>query len=460
MITGSHIDHSTGVAVLDSGAIINMNYAAASKDRKDAPTKVYRPAQDENGKVQGVVAAWGENNLYPQSRMELIEKDTELPSLLDFKARMLVGKGVMVFKHAGYTDDGQELLVPAPNDNEDAMAFLMKRSTKRWLREASVDLNHFFNIFPEFITSLRHNIITDIYHQEATDCRWEEMDESGVIRQCWINADWENYKSRYTVVRPVIEKDAPDVMARMKAAAPRENHNFIYPVSYPTPGRKYYQLPHHDGFFESGWYDVAQAIPEFKKYLMQNQMQIKYHVEIDEAWWEKRYPGFFEKPVDEQKQLMNTELQRFNDFLTGAKKAGKTLMSFMNWDKDAQSHRGYWKITELKDQQKDGKYIEDSREASMHKLRALGLDPTIAGMGPGRDNASAGSGSDKWAAIKMYLAGLHAMRETLLEPLEFIFEYNGWKEQGLVPRFVDHPFFFTTTASEKPLLNDNPNPKP
>jgi hypothetical protein len=156
---------------------------------------------------------------------------------------------------------------------------------------------------------------------------------------------------------------------------------------------------------------------------------------------------------------MNDELTKFNNFLTGSKKAGKNLMTFMDLDIDAKQYKGFWKVTVLKNPNSDGEYIEDSKEASMHKLRALGLDPTIVGLGPGRDNGSAGSGSDKWAAIKIYLAGLTPMRQTLLDPLEFIFEYNGWKERGVVPRFVDHALFYTQTASEKSEQNDNPNPQ-
>ena len=451
------MDLATGVAVLDGGAIINLNAAAKANQKRKAPTLVFRDANSEDGKVQGQVAAWGSNNLYPQSRKELIEKDTELPALLDLKKNMLVGRGLMVYKMEGYHDDGREKLIADPNGLPAAMDFIMKSGTRRWLREAAVDVNHFFNIFPELIPSRDRKTITDIHHQEATDCRWEIMNEKGVIQNCWINPDWENYKQRHTHVLPVIDKNDPDAIENLRAG---KKWNYIYPVSYSTPGRKYYQLPHHDGFFESGWYDVSQAIPEFKKYLMQNQMQIKYHVEIDEKWWSDKYPGFEDMPEDEQKKIMTKELKRFNDFLTGSKRAGKSLQTFMKWDPDSKQYRGAWRITELGDKQKDGKYIEDSREASMHKLRALGLDPTIAGMGPGRDNNSAGSGSDKWAAIKMYLAGLHSMRETLLEPIDFIFEYNGWKQQNYVARFVDHQYFNTPTASS---LNEthggNPNPQ-
>jgi hypothetical protein len=456
MIQGVAINHTSGIAYIESAeALISFNAAADMSKKGSAPTTVFRDADSENGIIQTVVAAWGKDNLYPQKRMKLIEKDTELPALLDFKSRMLVGKGVIPFKIEGYTPNGHEILIPAPNEAEDAMRFLMKRSTKRFLLESAVDLNHFFNIFPEMVPSRDRSVITDIYSQEATDCRWEETDEKGRIRNCWINPDWANYKARHTKALPVIDKDHPEILDIIRS---EKKWNYIYPVNYPTPGRKYYQLPHHDGFFESGWYDVGQLIPEAKKHLMKNQMSLKYHVEVDAAWWNHKYKGFDTMAADEQQKIMSAELAKFNEFLSGAKASGKTLMTFMEWDIDAKQYKGYWKVTVLNNPNKDGEYLEDSKESSMHKLRALGLDPTIVGLGPGRDNGSAGSGSDKWAAIKMYLAGLSPMRQVLLEPLEFIFDYNGWTEKGIVPRFVDHQFFYTDTASTKPVQNDNPNP--
>lgn len=450
MIEGVNADWDNGLAVIGAGAIVNLNYAAAGRSTKGAPTKPFR--NPENGKASGKMAAWGANNLYPQDRTALIEKDTELPSLLQLKVGLLAGSHLLPFKISGYTEKGQPIYVSAADVAPEATAFCSSRKTMKWLRESAVDLNYFFNTFPELILSRDRQKITDIYCQEATDCRWSEMNDQGQILHCFINGDMENYKEDYTTVVDVLQKDRSDVIETLKT---KGAFKYIYPVSYPTPGRKYYQMPHHDGFFESGWYDVALAIPQFKKYLMENQMQLKYHVEVDASWWETNFPGFKDKSAAEKKEIMAAQLKKFNDYLTGAKNANKTLLTTMFKDEQAKMQWGQWRVTAIKDPEKDGKYIEDSQEASMHKLRALGLDPALAGQGPGRDNNSAGSGSDKWAAIKIYLANLGMMRQTLLEPLKFVFEYNGWAEQGLVPLIVDHEYFTTNTASE---LAGNPNP--
>jgi hypothetical protein len=442
------------VAVISGGAIVNLGMASTLKSRGIAPTRLYADTT-EHGKLQGDVAPWGSNNLYPQDRAKMIERDTELPTLLDWKARTLQGSGLMCFEVVGHDDHGNEIHRPAANKVPEASAFLRSRNTQRWLREASVDLNWFFNTYPELILSRDRSKIVHIGHQEATDVRLQVMGTGGKIERAWLNADWLNYRDQHTKVLPVVDSRQTEDVERLRQR--RDGFNYIYLSSYPTPGKKYYQMPHHEGFFLSGWYDVSQAIPEFKKFLMKNQMTIKYHIEIDTQWWENRYPGFWDKFTDAKRdEVRRNELRNFNELLTGAEKAGRTITTDMEWDPDAKQYRNSWKITPLKAEDYEGKYNEDSREASMHKLRALGIDLTIFGAGPGRDNATSGSGSDKWAAMKMYLASILPMRDVLLDPIQFIFDYNGWTDAGIVPRIVDHPFYHTATASELPKLNPNP----
>jgi hypothetical protein len=386
--------------------------------------------------------------------MAMIEKDTELPAMLNWKARALQGAGLLPFKLEGYDDFGNEVLRPAPEVVPEATAFCRQRSTKLWLRESAMDFEYFYNTFTEVILSRDRKQIVHLGHQEATDCRLGRMEDDGKIHHAYLNGDWRNYRERYTVQLPVIDHWTVDDVEALKAR--RDGFKFIYLSDFPTPGRHYYQMPQHEGFFTSGWYDVSQAIPEFKKFLMKNQMTLKYHVEIDNAYWGARYKGFSDMTVEKQQEIQEKELRTFNELLTGNEKAGRSLMTGMHWDSEAHDYRKYWKVTPLKGDDGDGKYNEDSREASMHKLRALGIDLAIFGAGPGRDNATAGSGSDKWAAMKMYLAGVLPLRDALLEPLEFAFDYNGWSAKGLVPRIVDHQFYMTATASELPSQNPNP----
>lgn len=61
-------------------------------------------------------------------------------------------------------------------------------------------------------------------------------------------------------------------------------------------------------------------------------------------------------------------------------------------------------------------------------MRAVGVDPTLVGDGPGK-KMGGGSGSDKRIAFNIYVALLQAYRDVILEPLYFIAEYNGWRKK-------------------------------
>lgn len=447
------------VAVHTAGVAITTNAFAASK-RRSAPTQV-KGRDPKDGKVQGSVAAWGDSNAYPQDRKELIKKHSEFAPLLEKKAAFLMGLGVFPAR-LGVDQNGDptyNIDIESPEGKE-AWAFLSNRKFKRWFREAGIDFVYFRNIFPEVILEPTRKSVLRIAHQEASDCRLQLQTKLGQLTHCWINPHWESYKEDKTSRLPVI--DARKTADVEEVRQQKGKYHYIYVSSYPSPGDGYYQTPSHEGYFLSKWYDIAMAIPEFKKAIMKNKMSIKYHIEIDKDYWAERYPGFYDKYDDKKrKEVVKKELKAIEETLTGADKAGVTLTTAMEWVKHKNEHRSMWKITPLKNNDKDGEHLEDSRESSMHLMRALNLDPAIVGMGPGRDNASAGSGSDKWAATKIYLPTLEPEREVLLDVVSFVFEYNGWAAKGLVPRIFDHSIFTTATASDlgKESTAGNPNPK-
>lgn len=409
------------------------------------PTRSYVEPEAASQKV----AYWGAGNDFPQQIIEAAQANTIIPHTIDWKVRALYGKGVAPYR-VSFNEDGSENLRALTQDDpaaQEIQDFLMRSNFKRYLLEAITDFYWFFNPFPELILSRDRSQIVSIKENEAAHCRWEEMDKKGRVNYCYVSSYWPNHWPNYTTKIPVIDIYDPDRVENVRNGTA---FKYIYPVSYPSPGRKYYQLAHWDGVRQSGWLALAQKIPEFKKSVMNNQVTVKYHVEVADWWWREKYPQWDSYDDKKRAELQKNELEKFNDFLTGAKNAGKSIMSVFRNSPEYNTQFSGWQIHPIEgNKQLSDSHIEDSQEASSHILYALGVDPTLVGFGPGK-SMGAGSGSDKRVAFNMYVSLLQLHRDMILEPLEFIKQYNGWP-QDVVFRFKDA---FVNTADQGETSED------
>jgi hypothetical protein len=179
---------------------------------------------------------------------------------------------------------------------------------------------------------------------------------------------------------------------------------------------------------KSGWLDVAQAIPEFKKQLFINQLSIKYIIEADIRYWDWKYPDWSEKKEGERKQLIAEELDAFEKTMAGTSGAGKSVMSVTMPDPNGGPPISVFKVTPIDDKIKSGLYVEDSQEASSHIYTALQVDPTLSGISPGK-GMGAGSGSDKRVAANLFVNTHSFHQDLILEVLNLVRDYNGWDSE-------------------------------
>ena len=188
----------------------------------------------------------------------------------------------------------------------------------------------------------------------------------------------------------------------------------------------------------SGWMDISKVIAMFKKYLMENQASIKYHIHIDMDYWPMRFgkEEWNKMDISQKQSAQQAELNAWKKFMKGSGGAGNVHVSSMEWLDRHQMHREFWKIEELKGHiTKDGVYVEDSREASEHKISALGLHQSMIGNAPG-GSLGAGSGSGNRVAFNQRLSMAKFAQDRALAPLNLIARFNGWHEK-LLPRKIE-----------------------
>ncbi|TXI33108.1 MAG: hypothetical protein E6Q58_03130 [Niabella sp.] len=374
------------------------------------------------------VAKWGDNNDFPQQIIKLASESTELASLLDWKARALQGTAVLAVESV-WNETRQEFEDKLIND-EEITGFLRSIHFKRYLREASTDFFWFWNVFPELIKNEAGDKIAYLGVQDASYCRWSPMNERGIIEHCYISANWPNAKisDLATLKLPVIDPYSPNAIEELRGS---EIQHFIYPVSYPSPGKSYYQLAPWDGWRTSGWPELAKMIPKSKVQLMKQLLSAKFILEIPVNYWPTAYPEWPKMTLEEQMTIKRAKVKEINDTITGVENTGKTILSESGTDAMHQPIQG-WKILPIEDKLKDGNFLEDSREASQHLRSALALDSALTGDGPGK-GMGGGSGSDKRIALNIYVALQQPYREIILEPLYFIAAYNGWTNKDRYP---------------------------
>ncbi len=370
----------------------------------------------QNGGTKWV--PWGDDNLFPQRVVEAASKSTVIAPAIDRKARLSYAGGIQIGRKQ-YIDN-KEVFVPEkyPLFEE----FKRKNNLNRYLMEAFSDLYWFVNFYPNLILSLDRNQIVQLFIEEACHCRWEwQNPENGLVENCFLSANWDRDPNVDLITVPVIDPywDAAGQLKNRK-----DGFRFVYPVSYPSPGKHFYQLAAWNGAISSGWLEYSIQIPEFKTWMMKNQISLKYHLEVNEEYWPNMYDGWANFTAEEQRLHKSAFVEDFNKQLSGQKNAMKTLLTGFYYDKSGEE-RIAWRVTSIDDKIKSGVYVEDSSEAVAHLCNALDIDPQLFPHIQGKGQ-TAGSGSDINASYNLFMASIKPYHDLVLEPLYVIRDYNGW----------------------------------
>lgn len=423
-----------------------VNVSALVTFEKQPRSLTALPKDEGSGKI----AIWGEENDFPQKVIEDVRKDAELGPLLE-KQAVLLYSGGLTWGIPSLNEKGEEILTPLKdNEHLEILSWMRTSNISRYLFEASVDLFWFFNAFPEIILSLDRKKIVQLCVQQAERCRWEKMDKSGYSKNCYISANFPEAKETDALTKklPVID---PYYNPAENLRAMPSGTNFIYPLSFPTPGSTYYQLASWNGLRESGWLAVSQAIPKFKLNLLEKQLNIKYHVEISDQYWPMRYKNW-ESLSDKDKQAkVEAELSKFADIMKGVEGSGNSLVTAMRTDFNLNKEFSMWKITVIDNKLAKGEFMEEVKEASLNKSMAIGLHPAL--VGTVANDGLGGAGSNIREAYNLHNIMNRPKQDILLEPLYLIRDFNGWNP--LLEFRIKNPFMTTLdagaeTANSKP----------
>ncbi|TLX73694.1 hypothetical protein E9993_14650 [Labilibacter sediminis] len=418
--------NNKGIPLMASGRTFMADTSGAPAYDPKTITHV-SPDLDETVSVgNNKVVAWGSGNNFPQEAEKLIGKTGVLNTGLKFIHRFTIGQGIFPCRVTGYDADGNEQL-EVVND-EKITAFINDRKVRRYLHNAARDYFKFGSAFPELIPSADAKQLVGIDVKNALYARYLEK-KNGIIPGVVVSGKWPDSPSErkdYSVVPLLDNYDPYADLERYRLLNKLSGQTFIYPLRDEWSNNEYHPLPIWWSAKLAGWIDIANKVPSFLIKMYENQITLKWHVQIPYAYWEKKYPEKDFKSVKERKDAIQKEMDTIEESLTGTENANKALFSMFEMNPNGKVEE-QWIITALDDKTKANDQLITSAAANSEICFALMINPNVFGAGmPGGTYAGNQGGSNIREAFLVNVALAWLDRQTLLDPLEMILQYNGW----------------------------------
>ncbi len=407
------------------------------------------------------IIPWGVDNNLPQQILSKVNKSEVLSNGLYFNMFAGYGDGILpcYFEYVNnkkevkpYEMLGEQLQLRIKQDSESAAELkkryaLWERTWKEFTEfnenndlayyacETFIDINYYYLAFVEILLSKEYKVVS-LTSKEASFCRLEKANEKGVIANVIYSSKWSETKTPKEADNQIIAlldpratvRDLKQRIGRIpmdngKKQDPEKVYRYFIPIILPSPGKSYYPRTPWYAIFESGWYDIMLNIPKLKKAILENQMTLKYHIELSTDYFERI---FREEKIasdeDKKRARVKLEYENMNSFLSNAENSGKSIVSFVEYFQDYV--KNYVKITPLDNPMKGAEYIEDSEEGSNIMHYALGVHPSIVGASPGKNKTINGTEARELFLIKQSL--MKPLRDYVLKPLYVIKAINEW----------------------------------
>jgi len=365
---------------------------------------------------------WGPNNLWPQELLTTIA-----PSIAStgnyYNVNLMLGRGVMPCTITN-DDEGEEKIKPLIDPVQ--QKFFQLNKVNRFMLEETQDFIILGNAFVELILSRDRSQINRVSTIEGSFCRFKRANISGIIEQVGVYANWERPILEDIIKIPLLDQYNPleDLRSR------KTGHKFILAVNYPSPGKTYYQDTFWQSAVTSGWVEVGNEVPEYKKAMFKNFMPLGYHIKIPITHWSHKFKDWMRKSEEEQLRLIEAELDMMEKVLTGSKNARKAFISHFGLDPISKKEEPGWGIEAIDNKMQVGEFLPESSAANSEILFRQMIDPSIFGAGtPGGPYSGKTGGTDKREAFLIKIATLKPFRDCITEPLYLIRDYNGWNPE-------------------------------
>lgn len=371
---------------------------------------------------------WGTKNDMPQARERLVADNNVVGALMETKRDVHIGLGLMpvVEKFENGARTLHEVAMPPG-----AAAFFDAINIESFLRDAFGEMAVHGGFVPECVRDKGGRIIgAEVKH--ARHCRSGRKDVKGRVSAWYWCGDWSR---RGNKLFPITEMPVYDPSLEVLKGWKRQAR-FVMPLNCSLLTDDYYPVPTWQG--SRDWIELANLIPQFHLYNLENGFTPRWHVIIPQDYFKGVSPkGMTEsqmKDADTQEEAARKDfLNKLNKYLAGLKNAGRALVTDEYFEPLAKQFVGV-KITPLQVDLKDEAMLKLYEKSNQAVIAAQGIHPTLAAIESGQTRAG---GSEILRALQLYLiTKTKQPRATVLQFIKFVHKVNGW-DKGVSWAFRD-----------------------
>lgn len=384
---------------------------------------------------------WGHSNKLPYKMMSAIDADETMSICQQFNAEICYGSGLEY-----HTDDCDARTAGA------VAAFWKRNCMPSLFLGQCMDVKYFNFCVSLIMLNRERTRIVKVDRLPACYVRFAPKDESGRIPYL-LFANWRLTPQLKDIRRiETLDPDCPlwDLQVKLGGEPgydgrrePRTDAcQFAVVSRVPTPDSGYYPVPSYMSLFRGKWYDIKRNIAVAKDAKLRNSAPIKYHIEVSDSYWARKFKSAGITDPVKQKEFVIAEKKRMLDFLTGAENSGKVWFSkyYRTPNGDTQSDVIIHKIDSAN--KEGGDWETDIQEAINMICFVMRVHSNLVGSVPGKTQTN-NSGSDKRELFTIAHALQKPYHQIMMNVHQLIIDFNGWK--NVVPCV---PFIKLTTLDE------------
>lgn len=431
--------------ISDNIYAVGKNRVAMVFSKTSGPVHSQVKIAKSNGDSE--ICNWGDDNLYPLNFENKLKRSGTAIGGLEVLTTSHFGTGFSLYRE---TEEGAaEDYVSVPFFKYPAISqFFRKVKIDLFYKSIIEDYEKYRWAVTEYLLSPNGQEIISIKRQPTAWCRFEVPNEkTGLIENLIINSDWESRKKENDVKLPLFSQMFSVEEIKEYCKQKKITRFCIASIDTLSIEKVYPSVGWHSSF-KNGWMDVVLAIPEFKKFMFENQLNLKYLAHVADDYFAHKYGPDVWKEMDPKEQEAKREelVNKIDDKLSGNESAGRSLISPFFRDRNSGELIKGIQVESIKQDQSNGDFLLDASAGNSEILFPMGVDPCLLGAGiPGGKNLS-GSGSDKREAYTILCSRLPAKHAVTLEIFLTIRDWNGW-DQNLIGKF---PNVQLTTLDKNP----------